>query len=152
MKPKFDALVRKHGKNVRFYEVNLADGRTIYEAEGVKKTPTVLYYQGKVGRVGGFPFGPPLSSGAVLNKEFGLVQGAKADFGALSPSALTPALRYRALVGMMRALMTARERLEEEARSRSSSLEAMNTKVKTLREARREAAAAAAAARAAREP
>ena len=66
----------------------------------------------------------------------------------MSPSALRPALRYTALVGMMRALTNAEALLEEEARSRGTSL-ADRLQSGALARLRQEAYVSAAATRAA---
>ena len=66
MKPKFDNLAKKHADKASFYEANFAQARLIFGMEKVRRTPTVLYYYGNVGRVAGFPFGPTPASGGVL--------------------------------------------------------------------------------------
>ena len=148
MKPKFDNLAKKHADKASFYEANFAQARLIFGMEKVRRTPTVLYYYGNVGRVAGFPFGPTPASGGVLADEFDYVCRARAGLDTLSPSAVRPALRYKALTGMLRALVTARERLEAEAETRGATLVSAQS-AGALAKVRQEAAAAAAEARAA---
>ena len=148
LKPKFESLAKAHMGDARFYEVNFEMARLVFGAEQVRRTPTVLYYCGPIGRVEGFAFGPTPAEGSMLRRDFDRVRAARAELAAVRPRALRPAQRYKALVGLLRAVVGARDRLEEECRSRGTSLDALQ-KGGALAEARAEAAAAAAAARAA---
>ena len=148
LKPKFESLAKAHMGDARFYEVNFEMARQVFGAEQVRRTPTVLYYCGPIGRVEGFAFGPTPAEGSMLRRDFDRVRAARAELAAVRPHALRPAQRYKALVGLLRAVVGARDRLEEECSSRGTSLDALQ-KGGALAEARAEAAAAAAAARAA---
>ena len=147
MKPKFDQLAKANADSAHFFEVNFANGRAIFGSERVRRTPTVLYYCGELGRVGGFPFGPTPATGDLLKRELQQVVQARPRLLALRPEVLGPPMRFKALVGLLRALACATERLEEDAQSRGTSLESLS-KGGALAETRKAAAAAAAAARA----
>ena len=118
MRPKFDVISRKYADQAEFYEARLADAGKVFSREAVKRTPTVLYYCGDVGRVGGFTFGPTPARGTNLRREFEMVLSRVDLLQDLTPASLLPALRYTALVGALRALVSASERLEEDYKSR----------------------------------
>ena len=144
MKPKFELISRKYADQAEFYEARLADAGEVFGREGVKRTPTVLYYCGEVGRVGGFTFGPTPARGTNLRREFEMVLSRMDMLQALSPGSLLPALRYTALVGALRALINGSNRLEEDYRSRGVAFESVcngGALAKTRVEAAREFAA-----------
>ena len=58
LKPKFESLAKSKASKAQFFEVSFKGARDLFDREGIKRTPTVLYYLGGVGRVGGFAFGP----------------------------------------------------------------------------------------------
>lgn len=150
LKPKFDALAKSKASKASFFEISYKTARDLFEREGVKRTPTVLYFCGGVGRVGGFAFGPKVDRDLVHTELEQVLRHAD-RLRELSPSALRPALRYKALVGMLRALAGAESLLEDEARARGTTL-AERLKSGALAKIRRDAYFAAAATRAAAQP
>ena len=149
MRPKFDALAKAHASDVHFFEVDFKQARDVFGRESVGRTPTVLFYASSIGRVGGFAFGPTPASGSVLKTGLDQVLERTEALAALSPSALKPVLRYKALVSMLRAVASAGKRLEEDAQSRgltNSSFEAADAQVEEHATTAAAAAAAAAAA------
>ena len=118
MDPKFASLARKHKNEANFYEVKEDGGRVIFGQERVVRTPTVLYYCGDIGRVSGFPFGETPAEGSFLRDEYKRVASRMASLREVRRSALRPAMRYKSLVGMLRALVRAESLLEEEEKAR----------------------------------
>jgi len=144
MRPKFDALAKAHASDVHFFEVDFKQARDVFGRESVGRTPTVLFYASSIGRVGGFAFGPTPASGSVLKTGLDQVLERTEALAALSPSALKPVLRYKALVSMLRAVASAGERLEEDAQSRGLSSSSFEANVQAEEHATAAAAAAAA--------
>jgi Ca2+-binding EF-hand superfamily protein/thiol-disulfide isomerase/thioredoxin len=105
LKPKFDAMAAEY-TDAAFYEVNVARGRSIFDQEQVKLTPSVLIYCGHVGRINGLGASKQLALDTRAQLKV-LMRGDRSRacaLAAVGPEAMDPFLLYADVVDALRAI------------------------------------------------